>query len=143
MKNQDNVIEELNTLLRGTYMGVRALEHHIQRLEDIELKQKFQSMQQEVKLDAQKLASRIQDLEGVPADSEGVSGRLNSFMHNVMLSENTQDIIEDAFKGMDTYGVHYSEEIAKGDLDEESRRIVEEVINNNRRHAEELRQLLH
>lgn len=143
MESEEIVIEELNTLLRGTYMGIRALEHHIQKLDDPELKRKFQSMQQEVKHDAQKLAERIQDLDGVPADSEGVSGKINSFMHNLMLSENPKDIMEDALKGIDNYGVHYSEEIVKGDLDLESKRIVEEVINNNRRHAEELRQLLH
>ncbi len=143
MKNEEIVIEELNTLLRGTYLGIRALEHHIQKLDNPELKQKFQSMQQEVKQNAQKLAERIQDLDGVPADNEGVSGRLHSFMHNIMLSENTKDIIEDALKGVDNYGIHYSEEVAKGDLDLESKKIVEEVINSNRRHAEELRQLLH
>ncbi|MDG5790051.1 DUF2383 domain-containing protein [Evansella sp. AB-P1] len=143
MKNEEIVIEELNTLLRGTYMGIRALEHHIQKLDDIELKHKFQSMQQEVKHNAQKIAERIQDLEGIPADSEGLSGRMHSMMHNVMLSENTNDIIEDALKGIDNYGVEYSEEIVKGDLDPESQRIVEEVIDNNRRHAEKLRQLLH
>ncbi|WP_100407656.1 DUF2383 domain-containing protein [Bacillus solitudinis] len=142
MKSDEIVIEELNTLLRGTYMGIRALDHHIQKLDNTELKQKFQSMQQEVKQNAQKLAQRIQDLEGVPANSEGISGRMHSFMHNLMLSENTKDIIEDALKGVDNYGIHYSEEVAKGDLDLESKRIVEDVINSNRRHAEELRQLL-
>ncbi|MGJ9386104.1 DUF2383 domain-containing protein [Salipaludibacillus sp. CF4.18] len=143
MKNEEIVIEELNTLLRGTYMGIRALEHHIQKLDNPELKQSFQSMQQEVKQNAQKLAERIQDLDGVPADNEGVSGRIHSVMHNMMLSDNTKDIIEDAFKGVDNYGIHYSEEVAKGDLDPESKRVVEEVINSNRRHAEELRQLFH
>ncbi|UFT99395.1 PA2169 family four-helix-bundle protein [Radiobacillus kanasensis] len=143
MKNEEIVIEELNTLLRGTYLGIRALEHHIQKLESIELKREFQSMQQEAKQSAQKLAERIQNLEGVPADSEGVSGRIHSFMHNLMLSENTRDIMDDALKGLENYGVHYSEEVVKGDLDLESKRIVEEVIDSNRRHAEKLRQLLH
>ncbi|WP_226035203.1 DUF2383 domain-containing protein [Aquibacillus saliphilus] len=143
MKNEEIVIEELNTLLRGTYLGIHALEHHIQHLDNTDLKRKFQSMQQESKQNAQKLAERIQDLEGVPADSEGVSGKMHSFMHDRMLSENTRDILEDALKGVDNYGVQYSEEVAKGDLDLESKRIVEEIINNNRRHADELSQLLH
>lgn len=143
LKKDEVVIEELNTLLRGTYMGIHAFEHHIQKLDDVELKQIFQSMQQEAKQSAQRLAERIQDLDGVPADSEGVSGKIHSYMHNMMLSEDTNAILEDALKGLDHYGVHYSEEIVKGDLDPESARIVEEVINRNRRQAEEVRKLLH
>ncbi len=143
MENREVVIEELNTLLRGTYMGIRALEHHIQKLDEDELKLKFQSMQQEAKQSAQKLSERIQELDGVPADSEGVSGKMNSFMHNLMLSEDTHKIMEDALKGLDNYGIQYSEEVAKGDLDPESKRIVEEVIDRNRKQAEELRRLLH
>ena len=50
------IIEELNTLIRGTYMGIRSFEHYIQKAEDDELRKVFQSMQQEVKLNAQKLA---------------------------------------------------------------------------------------
>lgn len=143
MENREVVIEELNTLLRGTYMGIHALEHHIQKLDEADWKQKLQSMQQEAKQNAQKLAERIQNLNGVPADSEGVSGKMHSIMHNLMLSEDTQAIMEDALKGLDKYGVQNSEEVSKGDLDPESKRIVEEVINCNRRQAEEIRQLLH
>ncbi|MED4205928.1 DUF892 family protein [Neobacillus mesonae] len=143
MKDQEIVVEELNTLLRGTYMGIHAFEHHIQRLEDPQLKQRFQSMQQEAKQNAQKLAERIQNLNGVPADSEGVSGKMHSFMHKVMLPNDTLEIIKDSLKGVDQYGVEYSEELVRGDLDSESKKIAEEVINTSRRQAEELRKLLH
>ena len=79
------VIEELNTLLRGTYMGIRSFEHYIQKLDDDEIKKHFQSMQQDTKQSAQKIAEQIQNLGGVPADDEGVSGSMHSFMHNIML----------------------------------------------------------
>jgi bacterioferritin len=142
MKNEI-IVEELNTLLRGTYMGVRALEHHIQELDNAELRQYFQSMQQEVKQNASKIAERIQNLGGMPADDEGISGSMHSFMHKVLLPHDTREIIEDALEGMANYGVHYSEELVRGDLDATSKQIVEEVINTNRRHVEKLRQLLH
>jgi bacterioferritin len=86
------IIEELNTLLRGTYMGIRSFEHYIHKVEDEELKRVFQSMQQDVKLNAQKLAQRIQNLGGVPADGEGFSGTLHSFMHNAMLPNDTSEM---------------------------------------------------
>jgi bacterioferritin len=139
----ETVIEELNTLLRGTYMGIRSLEHYIQKVEDEDLKKNFQSMQQEVKLDAQKLAERIQNLGGIPADDEGVSGSMHSFMHKIMLSDDRRKIIEDALEGFAKYGVQYSEELIKGDLDPESKQIAEKVIDTSRRHAEQLKQLLH
>ncbi|MEW9052927.1 MAG: DUF2383 domain-containing protein [Neobacillus sp.] len=138
----ETVIEELNTLLRGTYMGIRSLEHYIQEVDNADLKKQFQSMQQEVKENAKKLAERIQNLGGVPADSEGFSGSMHSYMHKIMLPDDQTSMIEDAIKGMDNYGVQYSEELVKGDLDPESRKIAEEVIDTSRRHVEELRHLL-
>ncbi|GHI00974.1 DUF2383 domain-containing protein [Neobacillus kokaensis] len=143
MKKEEIVVEELNTLLRGTYMGIHAFEHHIQKLEDPQLKQMFQSMQQDAKLNAQKLAERIQNLNGVPADSEGVSGKMGSLIHKIMLPDDSTKIIKNALKGLDQYGVEYSEELVRGDLDPESKKIVEDVIDTSRRQAEELRKLLH
>jgi bacterioferritin len=141
--SKEVIVEELNTLLRGTYMGIRSYEHYIQKVKDEELKQVFQSMQQDVKLNAQKLSQRIQDLGGVPADGEGFSGSMHSFIHNVMLSDDTTEIIEDALKGLDQYGVHYSEELVRGDLDAKSRQVAEEVIDTSRRQIEQLRHYHH
>lgn len=141
MKNEA-VIAELNALLKGTYMGIRSMEHYIEKVNDEDLRRHFQSMQQETKNNAQVLAERIQNLSGVPADSEGITGAMQGYLHRMMLSDNPKDILEDALKGVDDYGVHYSEELVRGDLDPESKQIVEEVIDTNRRHADFLRRLL-
>jgi bacterioferritin len=135
----DTVIEELNTLLRGTYMGIRSLEHYIQKVDDDDIKKIFQSMQKDTKLDAQKLAERIQNLGGVPADDEGFSGSMHSFMHKVMLSDDVNALLDDAIHGMEQYGVQYAEELVKGDLDPISQQLAEQVIDTNRRNAEILR----
>ncbi|THE10711.1 DUF2383 domain-containing protein [Bacillus timonensis] len=142
MKDKEIVVEELNTLLRGTYMGIRAFEHHIQNLDEPELKQKFQTIQQETKMNAQKLAERIQNLHGIPADSEGVTGMMHGVMHKVMLSDQQEEILKDALKGLEKYGVEYSEELVKGDLDPESKKVAEDVIETSRRHADVIRHLL-
>jgi bacterioferritin len=136
------IVEELNTLLRGTYMGIRSFEHYIQTVEDEELKTLFQSMQKEVKLNAQKLAERIQNLGGIPADGEGFSGTMHSYMHKIMLPHETNEMLEDALQGLDQYGVQYSEELVRGDLDPQSRQLAEEVIGTSRRQIEQLRQYL-
>lgn len=141
--NNETVVEELNTLLRGTYMGIRSYEHYIQKIHDAGMKKQFQSMQQEIKQSAQTIAERIQNLDGVPADDEGLTGSMHAFMHKVMLPDDTRKIIEDAIKGNDNYGVRYAEEVVKGDLDPESKRLVEGVIDTNRKHVEQLRNMLH
>ncbi|WP_081954334.1 DUF2383 domain-containing protein [Neobacillus niacini] len=50
-------------------MGIRSFEHYIQKVDDDELKRRFQSMQQEVKLHAHKLAERIQNLKYTTSQS--------------------------------------------------------------------------
>ncbi|MCZ0701632.1 bacterioferritin [Natronobacillus azotifigens] len=142
MQNDEGiVVEELNTLLRGTYMGIRTLEHYIQKTDNQQLKQQFQRMQQEEKQNANKLAERIQNLNGAPADSEGFTGAIHSYMHKWTTPKESKEMIEQAIKGMDNYGVAYAEEVVKGDIDPESKRIVEEVINTNRNHADQLKQI--
>jgi len=68
---------------------------------------------------------------------------MQSFMHKLTIPDNDKKIIEDALEGFDKYGVHYSEELVKGDLEPGSKQIVDEIINDSRRHAEQLRYLLH
>ncbi|MBU9720025.1 MULTISPECIES: DUF2383 domain-containing protein [Bacillaceae] len=143
MKRNSIVVEELNTLLRGTYMGIRSLEHYIQHTESDDLKTMFQELQMETKENAQKLAKRIQDLGGIPADSEGFSGRFHSMIHNAMLSNDSNKMLVDAVKGIEDYGVQYSEEVVKGDLDATSLQLVEEVIDTNRKQGEMLKNYLH
>lgn len=137
------VIEELNTLLRGTYMGIHGFEQYIQKLNNHDLKRTFQQIQQEQKQNALKIAERIQNLGGVPADDEGISGSMISFMHKFIIPDTEREIMEEAIEGLDKYGVHYSAEIVKGDLDPSSKQIADETINDSQRHAEQLRHLLH
>jgi len=44
-------------------------------------------------------------------------------------------------KGEEKYWIAYSEELVTGDLDSESKRLVQEVIDLNRRYAKELSSL--
>lgn len=64
---------------------------------------------------------------------------MHSFMHKIMLTEDTHEMIEDAIKGMEDYGIRYSEELVKGDLAPESRKIAEEVIDTSRKQGEQLK----
>lgn len=118
-------------------MGIRSFEHFVQKVEKT-----FQSMQIEVNENAQRIAELIQNLNGVPADDEGFTGSIHAFMHKITLPNNSKEIIENAIEGNEKYGVYYSEELVKGDLDTESKKVVEEVIDTHRRHVDILKQML-
>lgn len=45
----ETIIEELNTLLRGSYMGIRSLEHYISEVNDEELKKTFSKCKRNIK----------------------------------------------------------------------------------------------
>ncbi len=59
-----------------------------------------------------------------------------------MLPNSSEAMIKDAIKGNENYGVEYSEEVVKGDLDIESKRIVENIIDTNRRHVSLLKEII-
>lgn len=141
--NENHVIETLNEFLQGQYMGIHAYEHLIARLEDDQVKQQFQMIQQNHKEHAMRVAERIQNLGGTPVDDEGFIGSIQGFMSQLTLPESTEDIIESAIKGESDYGIGMSEKIVRGDLDPESYQLIEQIFDEDRKHVEFLRNLLH
>ncbi|WP_216828535.1 ferritin-like domain-containing protein [Alkalihalobacterium elongatum] len=141
--NNNNVIDTLNEFLQGQYMGIHAYEHLIERLDDAQVKKHFQKIQQNHKQHAMQVADRIQNLGGTPVDDEGIVGSIQGFMSQFTLPENTADIIESAIKGESDYGIGMSEKIVRGDLDPESYQLIEQIFDEDRRHVDFLRGLLH
>ncbi|MEB1807307.1 MAG: ferritin-like domain-containing protein [Bacillaceae bacterium] len=141
--NQEHVIDTLNEFLQGQYMGIHAYEHLIERLEDDQVKKQFQMIQQNHKEHAMQVAERIQNLGGTPVNNEGVIGSIQGFMSQFTLPESTEDIIESAIKGESDYGIGMSEKIVRGDLDPESYQLIEQIFDEDRKHVEFLRDLLH
>lgn len=142
-KQKRRVIQELNRFLQGRYMGIHQYEHLIARAEDPELKDLLQQMQQHAKLGAQKIAERIQDLGGVPVDGVGVMGKIREWMQQFQHEpRDPRDILRDALLGENKYGIHYSHEMVADDLDEESARIVDTVLEEDKRRVERLKKRL-
>ncbi|MBS4177662.1 ferritin-like domain-containing protein [Lederbergia citrea] len=136
-----DVVKTLNQFLKGQYMGIHAYEHHIQKLTDPEIKRVFQRIQQDHKNHALKVAERIQNLGGVPVDDEGMIGVVQGYFGQFMIPDTTVGIIESALKGEGYYGIEVSEEIVKGDLDPESRQLIEEILDKDREHVHFLQHL--
>lgn len=137
-----NVIKTLNQFLQGQYMGIHAYEHHIQKLKDPSIKGEFQRIQQEHKQHALKVAERIQNLGGTPVDDEGIIGSVQGYFSQFMIPDTTEGIIKNALNGEDNYGIRMSENIVRGDLDRESRQLIEEILDRDREHVDFLNNLL-
>lgn len=141
MGNKD-VVKELNAFLKGQYMGIHAYENLIQHVEDPNIKKLFQNIQKDHKEHAMQVAERIQNLDGKPVDDEGIIGSMQGAISQLNTPRDTQELIKHALVGEGYYGIQISEEIVKGDLDEQSSMIIEEILDKDRNHVKELTQYI-
>ncbi|WP_163102112.1 ferritin-like domain-containing protein [Peribacillus alkalitolerans] len=144
MQNENQtIIDELNGFLKGQYMGIHAYEHFIQNTDEHDLKRAFQKIQQEHKFHTMRVAERIQNLGGTPVTDEGIVGTVSDFINKFITPSNRNDLIKKAIVGEGYYGISLSEKMALGDLDPESNRMVQEIIDRDYRHLTTLNSLLH
>lgn len=141
--NKQRVIDELNVFLKGRYMGIHQYERLIEHAKDSRLKSLLQDFQEQSKLEAQKVARRIQDLGGVPVDGVGMMGELREWMQRLKKQpDQIEEILRDAFIGERKYGVHFSHEMVAGDIDEESVKLIDNILENDQKRADQLQHYL-
>jgi bacterioferritin len=139
----NDVIKELNAFLKGQYMGIHAYENYIQKAKEPNIKAQFQKIQQEHKIHAAKVAERIQNLGGKPVEDEGFVGSMKQLMMDIKgIPDTTEGLIKGALKGEDLYGIQLSEEIVKGDLDQESHNLIKGILDEDQNHVNTLNQLV-
>ena len=139
----DNVIKELNAFLEGNYMAIHGYEKYIQHIKDPNIKNELQKIQQDHKTHAAKVAERIQNLGGMPVDGPGMKGMMSDIMNKLKgTSDDTQFIIKDACQG-EYKGIEMAEEIVKGDLDPDSKKMIELILDKDRSHVIMLDKLIH
>lgn len=130
-------INTLNQLLQGEQMGVDSFNVIIDKIHDKDMKESFQAMQEDYREHSSQLAKRIQDLGGQPNEKLGFKGVMADSMLNINLTINDDDsnILDKAIMGVGK-GVEMATEIAKGDLDTESERLVRRILDEDRRHLD-------
>ena len=139
-----NVSEkELQALLKGEHMAIDGYEKYIQSIQDQSVKIELQKIQQDHKMHAISLAERIQNLGGKPADGVGIVGRVAGVVSSIkdIGRTNTVGVLKQAYKGEDT-GIKMADEIVKGDLDNDSRNLVNNMLNDDRNHLGQLDTLI-
>ncbi|WP_062356877.1 DUF2383 domain-containing protein [Bacillus kwashiorkori] len=143
MENQEKVINELNGFLKGRYMGIHQLENLIYVVEDQSIKNILQDLQQTYKQHAILVAERIQNLGGKPKDGVGFTGTMAEWMSSLKgYPDGNKNILELVKNREAIYGIEYSEEIVKGDLDEESKQLIESIIDEDRQIKERLQTIM-
>lgn len=140
MKNND--IKELNTFLKGLYMGVHAYEHYIANCDDSAVKKVLQKIQQEHKFSTMRVAERIQNLGGSPATDEGPIGSMVDWVGNFTTPSKTIDILKEALKNEKKYAVHEGGNSIKGDIIENNKKLIDDILERNEQHVQTLQKLL-
>lgn len=123
-------------------MAIHAYDNYIKDIEDEKIKSAFQNLQKDHKQHALLIAERIQNLGGIPANDVGMKGKMAEIVQKMTGgTKELTSIIKDAIAG-EQRGIKASEEILRGQLDEESLQLVKKVLNNDRKHIELLKNLL-
>lgn len=136
-----NVIEELNEFLEGNYMAIHTYDQYIFHCDDEKTKQLLQKIQQQHKEHATMIAERIQNLGGLPIHDVGLKGKMVEMATKIKGTKDTISLIKDAISG-ETRGIETSKKILDGDLDEESLRIVKEILKRDEDHVKLLKNYL-
>lgn len=131
----NTAISELNALLKGEHMAIHGYERYMKKIEDPDIKTEFQKIQIDHKQHAIRLAERIQNLGGHPCSDVGIAGEIGQLMSSIMdiKDRDTNSIVNQAYKGEKT-GIRMADELVKGDLDEQSRQLVDDILNIDRSH---------
>jgi Protein distantly related to bacterial ferritins len=136
-------INSLNEFLKGNYMAIHAYNEYINRAKQPELKLLLQQLQQNHQQHAMEITKRIQDLGGKPVDHPGIKGKSMEIFKMLTDHNNEPDhIVKDALAG-EKRGIEISQNIVNGTLDDQSYRLVQQILDKNIKHLDLLNQALH
>ncbi len=141
--DRQKTIKHLNEFLEGRYMGIRQYEHLIHQASDESLKDFLQRLQASTKQQAARIAMRIQDLGGEASNDISIAARIQEWMSQLQREPRTaEEILLHAYKGEDKYGIRVSHDIVEGELDAASARLIDDILDEDHRHVEQIRERL-
>jgi len=139
----EQVIRTLNEFLRGRYMGIHQYGHLIRNTKDERLKQQLQRYQEHAEIGAKKIAKRIEELGGEPVDGVGLMGKFQEWMQQLKgYPEDTEEILQQAYIGENKYGIHLSHRMVAGELDPESKHLVDDILEEDQKRVNQIKQQL-
>lgn len=140
--DKTNVIKELNTVLKGEQMAVQSYDQFLSTVKDEKIRDRFQNFKSDHKEHADKVAQRIRSLGGIPDFSTGVTGVFSHIKLEIETKgKDSYDVLKRAYEGEDK-GIAMVEEVIKGDLDEESMKLVENILSQDHDHLKSMLNLM-
>jgi uncharacterized protein (TIGR02284 family) len=135
-------VKTLNELLRGEYMAIQGYESVMPHLEEDTRKQ-LDDMLKDHKQHAAELTQRIIALGGIPEESTGIAGVMSQAKLKVeSIVRDEKSMLRKLYDGEDQ-GIAAVEKIIKGDLDSDSREIVDKILRTDHDHLKKLQQMIH
>lgn len=103
MNQREDLIEELNQLLKGTHMGAFVFEDLRDKIQSHELKLEFHRILKLLKTHEEMLTRHIQVIHGDPVDTQGVMGTMADMMTMLkdLLIVSDVQVIEEATKAIE------------------------------------------
>ena len=134
-------VKTLNELLRGEHMAIQAYESVMPHLKEDTRKQ-IAYMLKDHKQHAAELADRIISLGGIPKESTGMAGIMSQTkLKAESMIRDEKSMLRKLYDGEDQ-GIGAVEKIIKGDLDAESREIVDKILRTDHDHLKKLQQMI-
>ena len=145
IENKTEVVSALNKILKGEHMAIELYNDFIEEIDTTEIKDLLQKFQQEHREHTNILSTRIQNLDGIPSESSGLSGLMANTMMEIGnllgIKPKNKEIIEKIYNG-EQKGLKKVEEIQHEKLDQESRDIVDKIIATDHNHLKKIEELL-
>lgn len=141
MENKE-IANELNKLLKGEEMAVQAYEKFIEGADNEKIRSSLQQIQKNHKLNADKLAERIQDLGEAAEYSTGMPGLFSDMKLSMeMKGKSSDEILKQAYDGEDK-GIAAAEKTIKEDLDDTSMNVIHDVLSCDHDHLKAMLSLM-
>lgn len=103
MNQREDLIEELNQLLKGTHMGAFVFEDLRDKLSDEVLKKEFHNILTLLKRHEEMLTRHIEEVHGDPVDTSGIMGTMADMMtmlkNMVIISD--EQVVKEATKSIE------------------------------------------
>lgn len=103
MNQREDLIEELNQLLKGTHMGAFVFEDLRDKIDNHDIKVEFDNILKLLKGHEDMLTKHILEVNGNPVDSSGFKGTMTDMMsmikNMVLLSD--EKVVEEATKNIE------------------------------------------
>lgn len=143
MKENKETIKVLNELLQGEYMALESFNLFISRVDDDTVANSLMEIQKEHRNNIENLSNYILDIGGKPEENTGMKGKMGEMMLSRQLgdSSDASEVIEKAIEG-EIKGINKTEKILRGNLDDRSRTLTGQILENDRQSIDKLRNLL-